>query len=248
MNHTFRKRWGQNFLQDPNIISKILESSNARHEDVFVEIGAGSGALTFRLAEMVKKVYAIEIDPELIPGLKSQAAANTEILHEDFLKTDLTLFGDRIKFIGNLPYYITTPIIFKVLSVNNWLSSLFMVQREVAERICSKPGNKIYGRLSVMLQAMAQVEKLFDIPPTVFYPKPDVHSTVIKLTPANRSINDWDLFSKMVKQAFSQRRKKLRNTISEYLLGDSRTLYEEKRPETLSVEDFILISNTCAEV
>jgi 16S rRNA (adenine1518-N6/adenine1519-N6)-dimethyltransferase len=248
LSHTFRKRWGQNFLQDPNIISKILESSGARPNDVFIEVGAGSGALTFPLAEMAKKVYAIEIDPHLIPGLRSEAAANIEILHEDFLKMDLTVFGDGIKFIGNLPYYITTPIIFKVLSVKNWLSALFMVQKEVAERICSKPGNKIYGRLSVMLQALADVEKLFDIPPTVFYPKPDVHSTVIKLTPVNRSIKDWDLFSQMVKQAFGQRRKKLRNTISEYLLGESKMMFEEKRPEVLSVEEFILISNSCAEV
>jgi len=242
-NHTFRKKWGQNFLQDPNTIHKIIDQIEPQSDDVIIEIGPGQGALTFELAKKVNKIYAIEIDPFLVKYLNEFSIPNLKIINNDILDYDLNQFEKNIKVIGNLPYNISSPVIFKFLNWNGWSKIIFMTQKEVAERITSLHGNKKYGRLSVMAQVLSNVEILFDVPNTVFYPKPNVNSSILKFEPNKIKINNVDFFSKIVKQSFSQRRKILRNSLKQFFTEDELNNFSEKRPEQLSIQNFISISN-----
>jgi len=245
LKHTYRKRWGQNFLQDPNFIRKIIDIAQVESTDVVLEIGPGLGALTSELGKKVSRVIAVEIDPLLIEPLRKNLPANVEVVHQDFMKFDLDQFKDPYTVVGNLPYYITTPILFKVLEHPGWVRSIFMVQKEVADRLFARPGTKDYGRLSVMIQAGAAIQKEFSVPPTVFYPQPSVESTVISMMRRSSLDIDMELFSEIVRLAFGQRRKKLRNTITNYLQNELMIKFGEMRPETLSVEDFVEISTCC---
>jgi len=240
--HTFRKKWGQNFLQDPNIIRKIIAQLDPQPHDVVVEIGPGQGALTFELATQVKTVHAIEIDPLLVNHLNDYAPDNVNIIHQDILDLDLSQFSGDVKIIGNLPYNITSPIIFKFLDWSVWSKMVFMTQREVAQRITSIHGNKTYGRLSVMTQALSDVQLSFTVPKTVFFPQPDVTSAILTFEPISTLIVDMDHFSHVVKQAFSQRRKTLRNTLKGLFTSEELGDFSGKRAEELSVQDFITLS------
>ena len=240
--HTFRKKWGQNFLQDPNIIRKIVAQLDPQPHDVVIEIGPGQGALTFGLAKQVNTVHAIEIDPLLVDHLNAHAPENVNIIHQDILELDLHQFSGDVKIIGNLPYNITSPIIFKFLDWSGWSKMVFMTQREVAQRITSIHGNKTYGRLSVMTQAMSNVKLSFTVPKTVFFPQPDVTSAILTFDPINNSIQNMNHFSHVVKQAFSQRRKTLRNTLKGLFTSEELGDFSGKRAEELSVQDFITLS------
>ncbi len=245
MNHPFRKKWGQNFLRDPNIIRKVVDVLDPSPEDTVLEIGPGSGAMTHELANRSGKITAVEVDPLLIPGLKDTLPENVDVIQGDILKFDLSRMPEGYRVIGNLPYYITTPILFRILEFPRWKRAVFMVQKEVGERMWASPGSKEYGRLSVMVQVMAKVEMVFQVPPTVFYPKPSVWSVVITLTPLRQHPSNMELFTVIVKTAFSQRRKKLRNTLKTFLTDETGKKFGELRPEQLSVADFTEIMNAC---
>lgn len=241
-----KKRWGQNFLIDLNICKKIASSVNAKNINEILEIGPGTGAITCLLTEKIKKVTAVEIDSNLCKVLRDKKINNLKIINEDILKTNLESFKHKV-IIGNLPYYITTPIIFKFLnSIMPWEEMYFLVQREVGDRILAEPGTKIYGRLTIMTQIFSKVERLFNVSPKVFRPIPKVESTFIKFKRIKKNnIDNYERFEKIIRSIFNQRRKKLKNCISEdmnlNLSVDSNLL--DKRPEQISIQEYIELIN-----
>ena len=240
-----RKRWGQNFINDKNLINKIINSFNPDRNDIILEIGPGKGALTYPLSKKVKKIIAVEIDPVLISLLKKKLNDNVILINDDILKFVDTSINKGFKIIGNLPYYITTPIIFKFLESKNWSKMTIMVQKEVADRMIAIPGNKNYGRLSIMIQAQALVEKHFDISSNLFFPKPKVKSTLISIIPRNNLKLNKTIFYSIIKLAFQKRRKILKNSVSSYLNDENKKIYGHLRPENISVENYIKISQSC---
>ncbi len=216
-----RKKWGQNFLIDENIVRKILKEANITNKDLVLEIGAGKGILTCKIAQKAKKVIAVEIDKKLCAYLEDylKTYKNVEVIQADFLKLNLyTIDRDllKIKIIANLPYYITTPIIIKLLKERVWTEALLMVQKEVAERITASPGEKEYGRLNLIVSYFCDVKLVGSVSPKVFFPPPKVTSTIIKLTlreePRVKVENEFFLFT-IIKAAFSKRRKTLINNL-----------------------------------
>ncbi len=244
-----RKRWGQHFLADPNIIRKVVATVDPGPEDVFLEIGPGHGELTLPLAEAAGSVTAVEIDPLLVEALQATAPPNVTILRGDILKTDFAeVIPAGCRIYGSLPYNITSPLIFRLLEYRQrWREAHFIVQKEVAGRMTASPGGKVYGRLSVMVQALATVRRCFDLPATIFRPRPKVDSTLIRLEPAEAhgAIADRRLFARVVRLAFGQRRKKLSNALKTLPVQD--ILHEmglaQLRAEKVAVADYILLSN-----
>jgi len=257
--HKPKKHLGQNFLHDKNIIGRIVTAISPTKEDHIVEIGPGLGALTTPLAETPKRFDIIEQDIDLIPGLKKKYAAYTNITvhHADALSFDfatLTQKPHSLRLVGNLPYNISTPLIFHLLKFAPFVSDMhFMLQKEVVDRMAASAGDAAYGRLSVMVQYAAEVCDLFSVPPEAFKPKPKVHSSVVRLLPhltLPHPATDESVFAEVVKSAFGQRRKMLRNTLKKLI--DSETLTSlgidpSTRAEQLAVEDFVKISNICTQ-
>jgi 16S rRNA (adenine1518-N6/adenine1519-N6)-dimethyltransferase len=248
-----KKYLGQHFLKDRNIAQKIVDCLSAENADVIMEIGPGTGVLTKILLQRDKELFFIEVDIESIEFLKKEFPEITSrILYKDFLKLDLRSITKKpIALIGNFPYNISTQIIFKVLENKEMIPEVVgMFQKEVAERIVSKPGNKVYGILSVLVQAFYETEYLFTVNETVFFPPPKVKSGVIRL---NRKENfklecDEKLFFQIVKSSFNQRRKVLRNSLKSFSVTDK--ISEEilsKRPEQLSYDQFILMAKQIEE-
>ncbi len=259
------KSLGQNFLTDKNIIDRIVESAGIGPEDLVIEIGPGIGVITREAAEHAKKVIAVEIDSNLIPILNETLGDcdNVEIVNRDILKTDVNELirncGENIsgvKLIGNLPYYITTPIIMKLLEDGvNADSITIMMQKEVADRIKAVPGTKAYGALSVAVQYYCTVEAVVNVPKDVFVPQPKVDSTVLRLSIRKEKpveLADRDVFFRCVKAGFGQRRKTLHNS----LMGVENITKEgvkqaleaagidpSRRAETLDLEEFARLSN-----
>ena len=266
-NFQFRKSLGQNFLIDKNILTQIIDASGVDEYCATLEIGAGAGVLTFELAKATKKVVTIEIDRALIPILQHNLAEfdNVEIISSDILKIDITkLFAEHfagidVRVAANLPYYITTPIIMKLLesSIPNLKSLTVMVQKEVAARIAARPGTKDYGALSVAAQYHASIKIVTDVSPHCFMPPPNVASTVVHLEILpNKSVTvkNEELFFAIVRAAFGQRRKTLQNTLTGNVdlqftkdqIITALTEMEKRhdiRGETLSVEDFAKLTN-----
>ena len=253
-NHRARKRFGQNFLHDPAIIQRIVDTINPQRNDHIVEIGPGKGALTKPLLKRVKHLNVIEIDRDLAGTLQTKLATNEHKLtiHQfDALKLDFSIFGHSdLRIIGNLPYNISTPILFHLLNFSNYINDMiFMLQKEVVERICAKSNSKQYGRLSVMLQYYCDVESLFTIKPGAFNPIPRVDSAIVKLTPLAHPryvLSDPDTFAFIVREAFSQRRKTIRNALKKWLNDDhfeELNIAPENRAENLSIEDFTKLAN-----
>ena len=236
-----KKKWGQNFLNDPNIARKIISLlGDISHKEV-LEIGSGNGALTKLIN--AKKITAVEIDTTLCDSLRKIDNLNLFIINEDILKADLNeIIFDKI--VGNLPYNISSQIIFKILNHSNWSKAVFMIQKELADRIVSKEGSKQYGRISVMIQSICNVKKEFNVSPNCFFPKPEVQSTVISLKKKTTKGLDYKNLHEIVKISFSQRRKKIKNTLKDIVNYSELESFFEKRPEMLSIEDFIQISNT----
>ena len=166
--HPFRKKWGQNFLQDPNTITKIIGSLEPEKSDIILEIGPGNGALTDMLSKKTDHIHAVEIDPLLIKLLKEKEYSNVTIHEGDILKWDCSHLPEKVKIIGNLPYYISSPILFRFLTMKNWERMILMFQKELAERIVSKEGSKSYGRISVMCQTFCNVKIEFTVSRNVF--------------------------------------------------------------------------------
>ena len=255
MTHRPRKRFGQNFLQDPQIIFQIAEAINPRKNQHLVEIGPGKGALTNELVEHVGVLDLIELDRDLVEILKKKYEGNKSVrIHSgDALKFDFgCLYSSRnkLRVVGNLPYNISTPLLFSVLKYAEIVEDMhFMLQKEVVDRICSQPGSKQYGKLSVLMQYRCRTEKLFDVAPECFKPSPKVHSSLIRLKPlATPSVEVADLkvFEFVVTQAFSQRRKTLRNTLKNLISEEqlkAMGIDPKARAETLSLEAFALLSH-----
>lgn len=259
----FSKSLGQNFLTDKNIIDEIIEGAQIEAEDAVLEIGPGIGVLTYEAAQIADKVFAVEIDKTLIPILKENLKEfdNVQIINEDILKLDVNKIIDeispkKVKIIGNLPYYITTPIIMKLLEDGVRAESItIMMQKEVADRIKASPGSKTYGAISVAVQYYCTVEKIASVPRSVFVPQPNVDSAVLRLNirkekPAE--LTNQKLFFDCIKAGFGQRRKTLLNSLqtlqgtSKDLIGDSLKaagIDSARRAETLSLEEFAQISN-----
>jgi len=218
-----KKMFGQNFLIDDNILQGIVESANVNAQDTVVEIGPGLGNLTHYILEKGAKVIAFEIDTDMIQILNDRFEnnSNLEIINKDILKVNMKeyLKDNKVKIIANLPYYITSPIIFKLLEYRKNIQSItIMIQKEVADRINAKPHSKDYGVLTINTNYMADVEKLIDVPNTSFIPAPNVTSAVIQITPNTGKekalgIKDEVMFKDLVKKAFSARRKKLSNSL-----------------------------------
>jgi len=248
-----KKHLGQNFLFDPLILDNIIQASGLSGEDTVVEIGPGPGRLTRKLAEIVKRLIAIELDPELYERLKGDfiAYSNVEIIHADALKFPFETIG-KFKVVANIPYYITTPIIFRLLEAREYLQSITLTtQKELAERIAAEPGGKDYGVLTIMIQYFAQAELMFIIPKEAFRPVPKVDSAVVHMKILERPsvmVRDEKMFFRLVRTAFSQRRKTLSNSlkgisdnIKDVLLQSG--IDPQRRPETLSLEEFARLSD-----
>lgn len=250
-----RKSLGQNFLQDANIVRKIVAALMVADTDKVIEIGPGRGALTDHLLPICGDLHLIEFDRDLSAFWRQRADSTAALtVHEsDVLKFDFSriLVHDKpAKIIGNLPYNISSPVLFHLMKYAELIhSQVVMLQKEVVQRICATPGNKRFGRLSVMMQYRYQVEHLFDVPPGAFFPPPKVDSAIVKLTPLPTvelsAINVNDL-EKIVKQAFSQRRKTLRNTLKSLLSIDqisALSIDPSSRAESLNVDQFVSLSN-----
>ena len=256
MSFDYKKSLGQNFLKDKNIIDKISNSINTKKDDLIIEIGPGAGALTSKLINKGCDVICFEIDERLEELLNKIKKDNLKIVFDDFLKVDLNKYinNDKYKrlfFVGNLPYYITTAIINKIVNESNPYEITIMIQKEVAERYMSKPKNKKYGSISVFLQYNFEIEKICDVSKNCFEPKPKVDSMVIKLKRKNRNIkpNNEEIFYKLIRDSFKQKRKTLRNNLKNYdlkLIEETLNKYDKdlnSRAEEISVEEYIDISN-----
>ena len=244
-----RKRFGQHFLHDPGVIRRIVELVDPRPGERLLEIGPGRGALTWPLLERAGRLEAIEIDRDLAAALRADARAAHLLLHEvDALAVDYRALrgdGPPLRIVGNLPYNISTPLLFRLLEQRTALADLtLMLQREVVERMVAPPGGKDYGRLTVMLAAYAEVEAKFDVGPGAFQPPPRVWSSIVRIRPTAgvRFESGSDaLLRHLVTAAFSQRRKTLRNALRALLTAEdiaSCGLDPGRRPETLAPADF----------
>lgn len=237
-----KKHLGQHFLTDNNIALKIVESLSKEPMGSIIEIGPGTGVLTKHLIEK-SNFIAFEVDKESIAFLENMYPDKEFVYEKDVLKVDFSEFEAPISVIGNLPYNISSQIFFKIIENYNIISeSVCMIQKEVAERIASPPGNKTYGILSVILQTWYDIEYLFTVHENCFNPPPKVKSAVIRLTRNNRETLPCNpkLFKRVIKQAFNQRRKTLRNSLKNICLNlGEHTKMSGKRPEQLSVEEFI---------
>ena len=254
MTHTPRKRFGQNFLHDHNIIYNILSSIEAKPDEHWVEIGPGLGALTEPLLKMGLRLDVVELDRDLVALLKDKFKDNDLQIHSaDALKFDFSALAkanEKLRIIGNLPYNISTPLMFHLLNNAYCIEDMhFMLQKEVVDRICAAPGSKKYGRLSVMMQYYCATELLFDVPPESFDPAPKVMSAIVRLVPHQQppvQVNDMAMLNRVVTQAFSQRRKTLRNSLKKLIDEDAiiaLNIDPTLRAEALSLDDFAQLSN-----
>lgn len=249
------KRFGQNYLIDKNIINKIITEIYPQPNDTIIEIGPGHGALTELLVKMTKDFTAVEIDRRAIESLILQFPS-LKIINEDFLKMDLQQFykNNEIKIVGNIPYNITSSIIFKIMENRNFVKeSVFMVQHEVAKRMSAKSRTKDYGILSVLLSAFGQVKYCFKVSPNVFRPKPNVHSAVIHIHWHNLSLNVPDkLIIQIVKAAFGNRRKTLKNSLNNSIFNNydfSKSGIDlNKRAEELETKEFIQLAKAAEQI
>ncbi len=252
--HRARKRFGQNFLHDPYSISRILEAVSPQPGERLVEIGPGRGAITADLLRAAGRLDAVELDRDLIVPLQEKCAGLGELqVHSaDALKFDFcTLASDnRLRVVGNLPYNISTPLLFHLLSQGQCIQDMhFLLQKEVVDRMAAGPGGKTYGRLSVMIQARCSVQSLFDIGPGAFFPPPKVDSSFVRLLPYREPpypIDDFSTFEKLVTAAFAQRRKTLRNTLKGLLNAEAIQacgVDPSTRAEQLDIGTFARLAN-----
>ena len=258
--HKARKRFGQNFLIDHGIIREIVRSVHPHKDDVIVEIGPGKGAITELLADACDNLNVIELDRDLVPWLKVkfEKHPNFQLFQADALQFDFAqlLKNDRpLRIVGNLPYNISTPLIFHLLGYANKVRDMhFMLQKEVVKRMAAQPGESAYGRLGIMVQYYCAVEDLFDVPPTSFDPAPKVDSAIVRLTPYAQLpyvATHIKTLETLVNVAFQQRRKTLRNSLKQLLTGEQMenlTVDLSLRPEEISLREYVAMSNVLGEI
>ncbi|WP_323814266.1 16S rRNA (adenine(1518)-N(6)/adenine(1519)-N(6))-dimethyltransferase RsmA [Cellvibrio sp. NN19] len=258
--HKARKRFGQNFLIDHGIIRDIVRSVHPQKEDLIVEIGPGKGAITQLLADSCDNLSVIELDRDLVPWLKVkfEKHPNFQLFQADALQFDFAqiIKNNRpLRIVGNLPYNISTPLIFHLLTYSNKVQDMhFMLQKEVVKRMAAQPGESAYGRLGIMVQYYCAVEDLFDVPPTSFDPAPKVDSAIVRLTPyANLPYvaNNIKTLETLVNVAFQQRRKTLRNSLKQLLSAEqmeSLPVNLQLRPEEISLPEYVAMSNLLGEL
>ncbi|RJP28906.1 MAG: ribosomal RNA small subunit methyltransferase A [Candidatus Omnitrophota bacterium] len=250
-----KKKLGQNFLVNQGIRKKIIQACSFSPDDIVIEIGAGQGQMTGLISDMVKKVFAFEIDQDLVKVLedKFKGKKNIDIINKDFLKADLDTIigklGRRVKVFGNIPYYITTPIIEKLILSRKLISYLYITaQKEFCDRVVAKPGSKVYGRLSCFVQYFAEAKELFKISKGSFYPVPKIDSAFLSIKfrgEPGLAPEQEMTFLKLIEAAFGQRRKKIKNTVKNIIFPEDLLRFStdysvslELRPEALTVEDF----------
>lgn len=267
-----KKRLGQNFLVDQNTLQIIINSLKLDKEECILEIGTGIGTLTSALSPLVKQVISVEKDKKLTPLLKESLSSsnNIEIIFEDIMNFDLVNFfeqkktkGENIeKIVGNLPYYISISLISRILELNRYLKlAVFLVQKEVGERLMAKPGKKDYGILSLVTQYYSKPQKVHIVPPTVFYPQPKVSSMIIRLDIYKKpqvQVGSEKLFFNIIRASFQQRRKRLINSLSNYFKEEitkaeiediltETNIDKNRRGETLTLEEFARLSVAMGE-
>ena len=266
---TFKKSLGQNFLVDTNILHRIVDHAEVTEQTGAIEIGPGIGALTEQLAKRAKKVVAFEIDQRLLPILKDTLSPypNVKVIHQDILQADVHSVVEAefqevedLMVVANLPYYVTTPILMKLLEDKIPVRGIVvMLQKEVADRIAAKPGTKDYGSLSIAIQYYTEAETVMIVPKTVFNPQPNVDSAVLRLTKRKEpavKVKDESFFFTVVRASFAQRRKTLLNNLTSNLpFGKAKKqeidqmlhqigIDPKRRGETLSIEEFAVLSDT----
>jgi len=243
MSHQARKRFGQNFLVDDQIVNRIIATISPKKSDNIVEIGPGKGSLTFPLLEHLDHLSVIEIDRDLISLLNSVQQDKLTIFEADALQFDFNQFPQKIRVIGNLPYNISSPLLFHLLDFREQIIDMtFMLQKEVVDRIVATHGNKIYGRLSVMMQVFFEVESMFTVPKESFDPQPKIESAILYLKTRTKPLTENSkLLEKIVKISFSQRRKTLKNCLKLILSQEQTKIDLSQRAEMLSVENFITL-------
>jgi 16S rRNA (adenine1518-N6/adenine1519-N6)-dimethyltransferase len=253
--HRPRKRFGQHFLIADETIQQIVAAIAPQPGEVVVEIGPGQGAITAPLASLATTLHAIEFDRDLVAMLRNRFAAQENvIIHEaDALNFDFTTLGKNLRIVGNLPYNISTPLLFHLLSHKDAIADMhFMLQKEVVERMAAVPGTKRYGRLTIMLGCHLEVVPLFDVPPTAFSPPPKVMSSVVRMRPVPQpafDIRDAKMLEKVVKQAFSKRRKTLRNALDGLASEEDFQLVSldpSQRPEQIPIDGWVRLANRLA--
>ncbi|HEY3700020.1 MAG TPA: 16S rRNA (adenine(1518)-N(6)/adenine(1519)-N(6))-dimethyltransferase RsmA [Spongiibacteraceae bacterium] len=258
MEHRARKRFGQNFLRDQNIIQRIVRAIHPRATETLLEIGPGLGALTSELLETDCELLALELDRDLVAMLTQKFGDNTRfhLQQGDALKLDLSSLAidTKLRIVGNLPYNISTPLIFHLLRQSRHIVDMhFMLQKEVVQRLAAAPGNKEYGRLGIMTQYFCRIEPLLDVPPSAFSPQPKVQSAVVRLTPyaaLPHPAKSVETLQQIVRTAFNQRRKTLRNALQTLLSAEQITacgIDPGVRPETLSLTDYVALADRLNE-
>ena len=252
--HAPRKRFGQNFLVSPGVIRRIVDAIDPRPGQRLVEIGPGLGALTEPLLAALGHIHVVEIDRDLIARLRERYEDGRLTIHEgDALAFDFAALGPQLRIVGNLPYNISTPLLFHLADAADAVVDMhFMLQKEVVDRMVAAPGGSDYGRLSVMLQYRFDMERLFVVPPGAFNPAPKVESAIVRLQPrpaASLDARDPALLARLVTAAFGQRRKMLRNTVRDLVdeAGlEAVGIAPTARAETLAVADFVRLANSIA--
>ena len=251
--HRARKRFGQHFLTDPGVIDAIVTSIAPRVDEIVVEIGPGQGAITRSLAARAGTLHAIELDRDLAARLRNEfgVASNVTIHEADALKFDFTELGQSLRIVGNLPYNISTPLLFHLINYREHIVDMhFMLQKEVVDRMAAAPGSKTYGRLSIMLGCHFQIDALFDVDRHAFEPPPEVTSALVRLAPLPADtyiIDDEKRLSALVAEAFSQRRKTIRNSLRKVVDEaqlESVGIDPGLRPEAISIAHYVRLANT----
>ena len=263
----FKKQFGQNFISDDHLLAKIVEAAEITPEDVVIEIGPGAATLTAALAEKAAQVIAIEIDKDLFPIIERRMAgySNFELVAGDAMKVDFDALAakygaKRYKVVANLPYYITTPIVMRFLEEGFRVSELvIMVQQEVADRFLANPGTKAYGAITAAINYYGSVSRAFNVPRTMFTPRPEVDSSIVKIKCYENkpfAADDEKLLRRVIKAAFGQRRKTLNNALKALNLPKDELdkalqragIDAARRGETLSVEEFVCLSNAISKI
>ncbi len=251
MKHIPRKRFGQNFLQDQGVIQDIVRAVSPQRGDNVIEIGPGLGAITRPLMDYIKPLNVVEIDRDIVARLQKTYSEKDLIIHNvDALQFDFGTLGERQRLVGNLPYNISTPLLFHLASFHTHIYDMhFMLQKEVVDRMVAEPGTGDYGRLSIMLQYRYVMEKLIDVPPESFDPPPKVDSAVVRLIPLPQPelvATDEKVFSDLVTRAFMQRRKTIRNVLKDQVTDaefEAAGIDITLRPENLTVVEYVRLAN-----
>jgi len=245
MAHKPRKRFGQNFLVDQQVINQIVSTISPKRSDSVIEIGPGKGALTFPLIDHLENIHVIEIDRDLISLLQNKNNKKITIHESDALVFNFDQFKQNIRIVGNLPYNISSPLLFHLLNYrDNIIDMTFMLQKEVVDRIVALPGSRVYGRISVIMQAFFDTELMFVVPKESFDPQPKIESAILYLkTKSEPLVQNSKPLEEIVKIAFSQRRKTLKNCLKSVLNQSQTDIDLSQRAEMLSVENFVTLMN-----